>query len=222
MPPHLPDALVAGILAGYAIAVPVGPIAVLIFETGLRRGLRIAAAAGAGAASADFFYATLAGLVGGAIASAIAPVIVPARIFGSALLAFIAARLLLGAVAVARHRPPAAEEVELADAEAQAARERGASPLRTYALFLGLTIINPATFLYFGALMLGLPAATSGEGRLLFIVGAFGASLSWQLLLAAAGALLHGRLSDRVQAATRALGSLIILAFAARLLLASP
>ncbi len=36
---------VTRILAGYAIAVPVGPIAILIFDTGLRRGLREAAAA---------------------------------------------------------------------------------------------------------------------------------------------------------------------------------
>jgi arginine exporter protein ArgO len=215
----LPSALLAGLLAGYAIAIPVGPIAVLIFETGLRRGLRTAAAAGAGAASADFFYATLAGLVGGAITTAIAPVLVPARIVGAALLAFIAARLLIGALAVARHRPPEAEEAELAHAEAEAARARVASPVRTYLLFLGLTIINPATFLYFGALMVGLPQATSGDGRLLFVVGAFAASLSWQLLLATTGALLHGRLPDRVQAATRALGSLIILGFAARLVM---
>ena len=221
MPPHLPDALVAGIVAGYAIAIPVGPIAVLIFETGLRRGLETGLAAGAGAASADLFYATLAGLVGGALAAAIAPVIVPARIVGAALLVFVAARLLLGATTLARHRAMGSEEAALASAETEVARAPGRSRFRTYLLFLGLTIVNPATFLYFGALMLGLSAATSGEGRVLFVVGAFGASLSWQSLLAVAGALLHGRLPDRLQAATRALGSVIILGFAARLLLST-
>jgi hypothetical protein len=70
--------------------------------------------------------------------------------------------------------------------------------------------------------MLGLPAATSAaDGRLLFVTGAFAASLSWQWLLAAAGALLHGRLPDWLQAATRALGSVIVLGFAARLLLSA-
>lgn len=215
MLPHLSDALLAGILAGYAIAIPVGPIAVLIFDTGLRRGLRTAVAAGTGAASADGFYATLAGLVGGALAAAIAPVIVPARIVGAALLVVIAVRGLLAAMAVARqYRSALGGDVpDAADVEA-----RETSPLRTYVLFLGLTIINPMTFLYFGALMLGLPVATSGEGRLLFVVGAFGASLSWQWLIAIVGSTLHGRLPDRIQAASRAVGSLIVLGFAARLL----
>src|SRR5919106_5531286 len=72
------EALVAGALAGYAIAVPMGPITILILQTGLRHGLRIALAAAAGAASADGLYATLAGLFGAALISVIQPVIVPA------------------------------------------------------------------------------------------------------------------------------------------------
>ena len=39
-------AFLIGIAAGYAIAIPVGPIAILILRTGMRGGLRQAAAAG--------------------------------------------------------------------------------------------------------------------------------------------------------------------------------
>jgi|BarGraNGADG00212_2_1021979.scaffolds.fasta_scaffold12249_1 threonine/homoserine/homoserine lactone efflux protein len=60
-----------GVLAGYGIAVPVGAIAVLIVDMGLRRGFRPAFMAGAGAASADFLYASLAALAGGALAARI-------------------------------------------------------------------------------------------------------------------------------------------------------
>ena len=49
-------ALLAGIFAGYAIAVPVGVIAVLIIETGMAGGLRRGLAAGAGAATVDLVY----------------------------------------------------------------------------------------------------------------------------------------------------------------------
>ena len=49
-------ALVAGVVAGYGIAIPVGAIAILIVETGLRRGFRLAAAAG--------IYATVAVVFG--------------------------------------------------------------------------------------------------------------------------------------------------------------
>jgi arginine exporter protein ArgO len=69
--------------------------------------------------------------------------------------------------------------------------------------------------------MLGLPGAAAGSDRLFFALGAFASSLSWQLLVASAGALLHGRLPARLQVASRLLGSLVVLAFAASLVLAA-
>jgi threonine/homoserine/homoserine lactone efflux protein len=47
------QAALAGLVAGYAIAIPVGAIAVLIIHTALTQGLRAGLAAGAGAATAD-------------------------------------------------------------------------------------------------------------------------------------------------------------------------
>jgi hypothetical protein len=58
-------ALLAGMFAGYAIAVPVGVIAVLIIETGMMGGLRRGLAAGAGAATVDLLFCSLALVVGG-------------------------------------------------------------------------------------------------------------------------------------------------------------
>ena len=76
---HLETALVAGIAAGLGVAVPFGAIAVLIVETSIRRGRVFGWAAGAGAATADLTYATLAALFGTALADLIAPVQVPLR-----------------------------------------------------------------------------------------------------------------------------------------------
>ena len=45
------EAALAGAIAGYAIAIPVGAIAVLIIHIGLTSGLRQGLAAGAGAAT---------------------------------------------------------------------------------------------------------------------------------------------------------------------------
>ena len=67
------DVFLNGVVAGYGIAIPVGPIAVLILELGLRRGFRVALSAGAGAASADLIYATVAALAGTLIISVLAP-----------------------------------------------------------------------------------------------------------------------------------------------------
>jgi threonine/homoserine/homoserine lactone efflux protein len=197
----MPEAFLAGAIAGYAIAIPMGPITVLILQLGLQCGMRTALAAAAGAASADGLYATLAGLFGSLVAGAISAVIVPARLLGAALLSVIAVRGLLDSLR--------------GGGTAEAASGQAAGRLRTYLTFLALTVTNPVTFLYFLALTVSLPVlAGATGGRLAFAVGAFGASLSWQMVLALAGSLLHGRLPSAAIAGTRVVGGLVVLAFA--------
>jgi threonine/homoserine/homoserine lactone efflux protein len=94
--------------------------------------------------------------------------------------------------------------------------EGRSSVLRTYLQFLGLTMLNPATVVYFAALILGLPEVGDDvPERLAFVAGAFLSSLSWQSLLAVVGSVGHRRLSPRLRRATSILGNLVILAFAA-------
>jgi threonine/homoserine/homoserine lactone efflux protein len=192
---------VAGALAGWAIAIPVGAIAVLIVETGIRRGFRIAAAAGAGAASADGIYATLAVVGGTALAAVLAPLERPLRLVAIVALVAIGLRGLVLTTAGVRRVPA------------------GASlPTRvipTYLRFLGLTLLNPQTVVYFAALILALPDVGRGPGeRSAFVAGAFLASLSWQAVLAGVGAVAHHRLAPRLQVGMSALGSLAIIGFA--------
>ena len=54
------DPLIAGLLAGWGVAIPLGAIGVMVVDLGMRGGLRPAAAAAAGVATADFLYAVLA------------------------------------------------------------------------------------------------------------------------------------------------------------------
>jgi arginine exporter protein ArgO len=53
-------ALVLGALAGLAVAMPVGPVGVLLLRTGLLQGTRVAVGAAAGIATVDAAYAVLA------------------------------------------------------------------------------------------------------------------------------------------------------------------
>ena len=216
-------ALLAGLAAGYGIAIPVGAVAVLIVETGIRSGFRAAAAAGAGAASADGIYAAIAAIFGVALAGVLTPWQVPLRAAAIIVLVGLALR---GFRSVAR------------DAELARGRERDARrvagpgqdgpglrapvgpakrPLRrTYAAFLGITLLNPMTITYFAALILGLGGTGSGAAeKIAFVAGALSASLSWQLLIAAAGAALHRRLAPRLRLAVGVVGNAIVLAFAA-------
>jgi threonine/homoserine/homoserine lactone efflux protein len=194
------SAFLAGAAAGYAIAIPVGVIAVLILEIGLRRGFPVAFAAGAGAATADLIYATIAALFGTALVGIVGPLARPLRALSVIVLVVIAVRGLRG----------------LRDADgSHRASFTTRSPRRTYVQLLGLTLLNPATVVYFAALILGLPSlGTELAERLAFIVGVGLASLSWQSLLAGIGSLAHTRLSPRVQFVVSVIGNVVVLLFA--------
>ncbi len=205
-------ALLAGAVAGYGIAIPVGAIAILIVETGLRRGFRLAAAAGTGAAVADGIYATIAVTFGAALAIVLAPFDTLLRVFAVVVLVAIAIRGLLG---LRRSSVNAADQEAAAMPADVEATERSGSVRRTLATFLGLTLLNPITVTYFAALILGLKGAGVGPvEKAAFVAGAFLASLSWQLLLAAVGAFLHRRLSPGLRAGVIVLGNAIVLLFA--------
>jgi threonine/homoserine/homoserine lactone efflux protein len=192
---------VAGAFAGWAIAIPVGAIAVLIVELGIRRGFRVAAAAGTGAASADGIYAGLAALGGTALAGLIAPLEQPLRIIAIGALLGIGLRGLILVTRAPRGVPGNAV--------------LPAGVVATYVRFLALTLLNPATIIYFAALILALPEFGRGPGeRAAFASGAFLASLGWQLLLAGASAVAHHRLPPRFQVGISILGNLLICGFA--------
>ena len=196
------SAFLIGAAAGYAIAIPVGPIAVLIVRTGLRRGFRVAAAAGAGTATVDLIYAIAAVLVGAAIVITLGPVLAPLRLAAAAVLIGLAARGLM----------------QLRERRIAAETDDTRSVVRTYLLFLGLTLLNPATVAYFLTLAVGLPEIAQDAGsRIAFALGASLASLSWQTVLAAIGAALHTRLTPRMELATTLLSSAILVGFALKI-----
>jgi arginine exporter protein ArgO len=196
------DSFIAGVIAGYGIAIPVGPVAVLIIELGVRRGLRTAAAAGLGAATADAAYAVLAVIAGAAIATVLEPLAPALKVVAVVVLGVIAARGFWLALYHARIGVPGNAALPV---------DAG----RTYLRFLAITLLNPTTILYFAALILGRPELGAGPAeRAAFIVGAALASASWQLFLAVLGALAHQRLPWRVQFGISLLGNAVVVAFA--------
>ena len=94
---------------------------------------------------------------------------------------------------------------------------------RTYARFVALTSINPLTVAYFAALIAGLPAVASAplSSKLVFVLAAGAASLSWQLVLAGSGAALHHRLPPSARIWTGLVGNTLVLALALRMALAA-
>jgi len=212
------NAFLEGILAGYGIAVPVGAIAILIVDMGLRRGFPAAFMAGAGAATADFVYALLAVIAGATLAAWLAPYAASLHLASGLVLVALGAFGLYQAWQI---DPGGAAVVSGVDQR---------SLWRVYLRFLGLTLLNPLTIAYFAALILGRDFAIHGAGtrdagatitaaqRLLFVLGAALASLSWQTLLASFGSLANRRLSPRFQRLSSIAGNLIVIALGLRLL----
>jgi threonine/homoserine/homoserine lactone efflux protein len=201
MPPF-----VEGLLAGYGIAIPVGAVAILIVNTAMRCGFNTGFMAGAGAATADVLYAVLAVAAGAILSRALEPYASPLRILGGLVLIALAASGLWQA----RKRTSQPETTAAACA-----------PLKTYAEFVGITIINPLTIVYFTAFILGkgrLAAGSSLGASLIFVAGVGLASLSWQSLLAAVGGTAHSRLPARFQLLAVVLGNLLVLALGLRIL----
>jgi len=189
-------AFLIGVAAGYAIAIPVGPIAILILRVGVSQGFRAAAAAGAGTATADLIYASAAMLFGAAASRALEPLLPATRIVAAIVLAYIAIRGMFRAARVV-------------DREIR-------GPM--YPIFLVLTLLNPPTVIYFVSLAVALPEVSADlASRAAFVAGAVLASLSWQELLAVAGAMLYGRLTPLVQRAAAVASGVIILALAAHI-----
>ncbi len=203
------SAFLEGVIAGYGIAIPVGAIAILIIDTALRGGFRPGFAAGAGAASADLAYAALAALAGGLIAAWLAPYALALKVLSAAVLIGLGGWGLWKLRAARKQEAEAKPTTEIAGAE------------RTYVKFLGLTLLNPATVAYFGALILGGSASTLGaaEGKALFVTGAALASLSWQSLLAALGALAHRHLPPGAQVVTSVIGNLVVIGLGVRMVI---
>lgn len=194
MSPDIATALVAGLLAGYGIAVPIGPVGAYLVQVAARSPWRTGVAAALGVATTDALYALVAVLGGSAVAGLLAPVLPALRWAAATALAVLAIRTALTGLRTDDAVPVAAPAVAG----------------RTFLTLLGLTAVNPATVIYFVALVVGLPAVTAGPPAAVFVTAAFAASASWQVLVAGSGMVL-GRVasSPRGRRAT-ALGSAVV------------
>jgi arginine exporter protein ArgO len=206
-------ALVAGLLAGYGIAVPVGAVATYLVSLTTRTSLRTGVCAALGVATADGLYALVAVFGGSALATVLRPVLGPLRWASALVLAALAVR---GAVTAVRHY----RGHRLAIRSAPPKPPPPPNPARAYLSLLGITLLNPTTVIYFAALVLGSRATdvVSPLDQGAFVVAAFVASASWQVLLAGGGALLGRVLTGhRGRLVTALVSSGVILALAVRM-----
>ncbi|MFI5693963.1 LysE family transporter [Kribbella sp. NPDC051586] len=200
-------AVVAGLLAGFGVAMPVGPVGTYLVALTARSSLRIGAFAALGVASADGVYAAVAAVAGTALAPLLVPVVGPLR--WASVVVLIGLAVMGAAKAVRRYRAQRLAVIE---------QETPVGVRTAYFGMLGMTLLNPWTVIYFAALVLGGSGVAGLGERIVFAIAAFVASASWQLLLAGGGALLGRLLTGHVGKLMTTLAStVLIVVLAARL-----
>ena len=194
-------ALLAGFVAGFAIAMQVGAVSLLLVEAAVTRGPRIGVAAGMGVATVDFLFAVVAAAAGGAIGATLAEHEDVIRIVAAIVLAAIALHGL----------------VMLRSAEREA-EVREVPPRAHYARFVAITAANPLTIASFAAIAASLSLDGSGAAAT-FAVGVGTASAAWHLFLTLAAG--HGGrwMTPRIRHGLAIGGRLAVLAIAAHLAL---
>ncbi len=174
-----------GMLIGFAIAAPVGPIGLLCIQRTLVRGRWSGVLSGLGAASADAVYGCIAGFGLASLAGGLLAWQTELRLIGGLFLLYLGGRTWLA--------PLAAEQARV--------RPTRAGLLGDYLSTLGLTLTNPVTILAFLGIFAGL-GLTGGAGNFamagVLVLGVFAGSLLWWLLLAGGVGLLRGRLSPSI------------------------
>ena len=187
-----------GLMIGFSIAAPVGPIGVLCIRRTLAEGRAYGFASGLGAATADALYGTLAALGLTLISAFLIDQANWLRLIGGAYLCYLGVKTF-------RSQPAQ-----------RAAEAKGRGLLGAYTSTLFLTLTNPLTIFAFAAIFAGVGAeAASGNtlGALNVVLGVFLGSSAWWLILVTLTSLFRARLTTTGLVWVNRASGLLILGF---------
>jgi threonine/homoserine/homoserine lactone efflux protein len=187
-----------GLVLGFSIAAPVGPIGVLCIRRTLARGFSSGLISGLGAASADAFYGTIAA----AGLTLVANFLINQRLW----LGLLGGGFLLYmGVKTFRTLPPA-------ESNSSEKSRTGGDYLST----LLLTLSNPMTIFMFVAIFgsFGFQSgALYGYYAFLLVLGVFSGSALWWLILSALVSLLREKVNANLMAWVNRLAGVVIAGF---------
>ena len=196
-----PGFFLRGLLIGFSIAAPVGPIGVLCIRRTLADGRLAGLASGLGAATADAFYGSLAGFGLTLVANLLVSQQTWLRLVGGLFLLFLGVKTFLSQPASDPGQPSGAKPRGLWGA---------------YISTLLLTLTNPLTILSFAAIFAGLGLVETGGSPLsagLLVLGVFSGSASWWLLLSASVSLMRAKVTTSTLRWINRIAGLVIIGF---------
>ena len=186
---------VRGLIIGFSIAAPVGPIGVLCIRRTLAQGRVAGLVSGLGAASADAVYGCVAAVGLTFVSDFLVGQTFWLGVVGGAFLCWLGVKTFLS-------KP-----------SGQAAPASGGGLSGAYASTFLLTLTNPMTILSFAAIFAGLGLASLRGDRAsagLLVLGVFLGSAAWWLLLSGGVGLFREKFDARaMQWVTRISGGII-------------
>ncbi|CAD5912236.1 Putative amino acid efflux protein YcgF [Planktothrix tepida] len=171
--------LVKGLIIGFSIAAPVGPIGILCIRRSLSDGHWVGFFTGLGAASADAFYGFIAGFGLTIISNILVSQQIILKLIGGLFLCYLGLKTALA-------KP------------AQDAANPSGKVVSAYASTFFLTVTNPMTILSFVAIFAGLGLGSSnnyGDAGIL-VLGVFLGSALWWLILVSGVSLFRDKISS--------------------------
>jgi threonine/homoserine/homoserine lactone efflux protein len=187
-----------GLVIGFSIAAPVGPIGVLCIRRTIAEGRASGLVSGLGAATADALYGCVAGFGLTVISNLLIRQQHWIRLIGGVFLCYLGLKIFFAF--------PAKQEASV----------KGGGLASAYASTFILTLTNPLTILSFAAIFAGLGIG-SAQGNYLsagvLVLGVFMGSALWWLILSTGVGLLGGKLNTGGLQWVNRISGLIILGF---------
>ena len=190
--------LISGLIIGFSIAAPVGPIGVLCIRRTLAEGRLNGLVSGLGAATADAMYGCIAAFGLTFITNVLVQQQVWLRLVGGVFLIFLGVKTVLSKPS---EKPPSDKRTGL---------------LGAYGSTFVLTLTNPVTILSFAAIFAGIglgSAVTDYGSAALLVFSVFAGSALWWLILSGTVSLLRKRVTPLVLRWINRVSGVIILGF---------
>jgi len=189
---------IRGLIIGFSIAAPVGPIGVLCIQRTLNKGQLYGLLSGLGAATADGTYGCIAAFGLTLISNFLVSQQFYIHLVGGIFLLYLGIKTLLSKPAE------------------KAAMVKGESLLAAYSSTLFLTLTNPLTILSFIAIFAGVGVGGANRSYVsaaILVLGVFLGSALWWVILSSAINILRTKLNAQALRWTNRISGAIILTF---------
>ncbi|MCX2829023.1 LysE family transporter [Bacillus pseudomycoides] len=193
--------LIKGLIIGFSIAAPVGPIGILCIRRTLENGRLVGFMSGLGAATADGVYGLIAGL---------SLTVITNYLINQQLWFQLIGGVFLGYFGVKTYKSKPSNTLT---------KSKNQQNFKAYASTFFLTITNPITILSFIAIFSGLGIANLDIDlmvKLILVLGVFLGSILWWLFLSIVVSLLKTRINAYSLIIINKVSGLILLLFSLR------